>query len=46
MMDLLERSEPVEEYVGRDREVASIVAPTLGSTLRRLSVTAVPGRYY
>ena len=43
-MALRERSEPVEEYVGRDREVASLVAPTVGSTLRRLSVTAVPGR--
>ncbi len=40
----LERSEPGEECDVRDREVVSIVAPCLGSTHRRFSCTAVPGR--
>jgi hypothetical protein len=40
----LERSEPVKECDVRDREVVSIVAPWLGSTHRRLSCSAVPGR--
>ena len=40
----LERSEPGEECDVRDREVVSIVAPCWGSTHRRFSYPAVPGR--
>ncbi len=40
----LECSEPVKECAVRDREVVSLVAPSLGSTHRRLSCMTVPDR--